>query len=230
MNFSRFKIAILLLSLLGVLTAYSMNTPSVKLKTFLYRYPSLRDVIDLGTSAIFWPVGIALNLHELSHALTANVLDQSPIDMHIGIGPSTASNPLFKTAGLTIESFDILQGGYAQLTSVSTTKAKEIAILAAGPLGGILSLLLCKKITDKIEDPCIREVYKACINENSIHQLLYGFTPILDPGGGTGDGYRIWTTLGLPTQGAMLFTKPAKNIFLAWAMAYVVPYDKTEFF
>ena len=53
MKGSRFKLAILLIGLLGISHVYSMNTPSVKLKTFLYRYPSLRDVIDLGTSCNF---------------------------------------------------------------------------------------------------------------------------------------------------------------------------------
>lgn len=94
--------------------------------------------------------------HELGHALTAKALWGNPVNITIGISPENdlkeKKAPLCKFLGMQFKSFNPIAGGFAQIASISggsnvTKKSlyERIAILAAGPLAGIVFLgIVCK--------------------------------------------------------------------------------------
>lgn len=135
--------------------------------------------------------------HEFGHAITAKVLFENPIDIHIGDRKSPAIDKFpsgSKRPFLTIHA-DGFATGWAGQSKVAS-KWKQVAMLAAGPICGIASFYAFSKMMhfDHLQ-----------ISYPIASFALMGLTPFHDDA--EADGPRIYKELG------------ASPGFLKWAAA-----------
>jgi len=159
------------------------------------------DILQLVKSIIFFPDSCSVIFHELGHALVAKFLNNSPIDIHIGTDIYKQLDYLLKCRVLTAHSFNLSSGAYAQ-TFKQASITRNILVTLGGPIFGIITLLLLKKIINKLYNKYNQNKYikYSCAwynnmcNSYIIFQVLNGFAPVL---GNTSDGYNIWKDLGV---------------------------------
>ncbi len=157
-----------------------------------------KDILPLLVGLLLFPMPYSTISHELGHALTNKILNGGSIEVYIGINNEAPQDYLLKLGGLAIHNFDFMLG----TTRVNDKNIiKYIITLLSGPISGIMSLLLIKKIINKlgsnIRNPRIELLcffYNLICNGFVALQILEGFTPISGAGS---DGYKIFKNLGV---------------------------------
>jgi hypothetical protein len=144
--------------------------------------------------------------HELSHALAAKALVGSRINMHFGVSPDQVSAADIE-AGTGFRIHGLAPEGFASCYS-DGNRVKDILITLAGPLGGILSIVVMRKVLQKylLDNAKKKNKYLSewglLLDSYAvmwmIGELVYGFTPLYQ--GPSGDGYRLWQMLGCPKK------------------------------
>lgn len=184
----RFLYALFLLAI-----PLSGHSPEMASTQRAFTWQDLKDVANHGS---FYPEHIC---HEFGHALAAKALRGSKINIHLGAQPEHKKDlqqHLIKVPGITIHSFK--SGGFATHTRSDKDVRKDVIITAAGPLCGIASYWLPQKIFQHyMPGNVLQKLFYILCNMRIIEAIRYGFTPLGQDH--TGDGYKIWHTLGAPS-------------------------------
>lgn len=160
-----------------------------------------RDILDLLKSFIKFPK-FYLVPHEFGHVLATKILLKNvTTTVHFGLSSYEQNDFLLKLGNVKFHSFDISRIAYASRNEKGNN-IQEIIIASMGLIFGVLSLLLMKKMINKLDFNFIRNVYirgicyvyNLFINYCILNQIFYGFTPLYS--GYRGDGYIIYKLLG----------------------------------
>jgi hypothetical protein len=189
------------------------------MKAYIEKYVNRsrkQKLLDVAISVVDMPRSVATIVHEFGHALIQKLLTNDPINIHYGAPevPNIISSMPGKF-GITVHSLNSWNGAFYQpTTDLEDNKGKLIAMIAAGPTAGFISLCVMNSVLNRLGD---RHIFNASedsletgialllyafkklgIYRNMIDALLYGFTPINRHS--DGDGYRIWEAVGVPKK------------------------------
>lgn len=132
--------------------------------------------------------------HELGHAIAGKLLFNAPIDIHIGTEMNPTGKPLFSIGGLHVHGLPLC--GLAEikhnkkpatLDQVIDHKSKDIAVLGAGPLGGLVTGIAVQAILNKFGFGSFFSLLPQFVN-------LANLIPMKE-GNCLSDGKKIWENI-----------------------------------